>query len=141
MNRLAMIVAAAALAAGCQSTPEHQPAAAPQEKQVAKTDNDGVQRVQVVAGSYFFKPNHIVVKANVPVELTARKEPGMAPHDLVIKAPEAGLSVQEDLATEPKKIAFTATRPGKYEIYCSKKPPIGQSHRERGMVGTLEVVP
>ena len=139
--KLAAIFVAAALAAGCQTTPEHKPAAAPQEKQVARTDSDGVQRVQLVAGSYFFKPNHIVVKANVPVELVARKEPGMAPHDLVIKAPGAGLSVQEDLATEPKKIAFTATRPGKYEIYCSKKPPIGQSHRERGMVGTLEVVP
>lgn len=140
MTRFPVIFAAAVLAVGCQSTPEQKPAAAPQEKQVAKIEG-GVQRVQLVAGSYFFKPNHIVVKANVPVELAARKEPGMAPHDLVIKAPEAGLSVQEDLATEPKKIAFTATRPGKYEIYCSKKPPIGQSHRERGMVGTLEVIP
>ena len=140
MNRLAAIFAAVALGAGCQSTPEHKPAAAPQERQVAKIEG-GVQRVQLVAGSYFFKPNHIVVKANVPVEFVARKEPGMAPHNLVIKAPEAGLAVEEDLGNEPRKIAFTATRPGKYEIYCSKKPPIGQSHRERGMVGTLEVVP
>ena len=139
--KLAAIFAAAALAAGCQSTPEHKPAAAPQERQVAKLDSDGVQRVQVVAGSYFFKPNHIVVKANAPVEITARKEPGMAPHNLVIKAPEAGLSVEEEIVTEAKKFSFTATRPGKYEIYCAKKPPIGQSHRERGMVGTLEVVP
>ena len=141
MTRLVAIFAAAALAAGCQSTPEQKPAAAPRDKQVAKMDSDGVQRVQVVAGSYFFKPNHIVVKANVPVEFVARKEPGMAPHDLVIKAPETGVSFQEDLGNEPKKIAFRATRPGKYEIYCSKKPPIGQSHRERGMVGVLEVVP
>lgn len=140
MTRFFAIFAAAALAAGCQSTPEHKPAA-PQEKQVAKTDSDGVQRVPMVAGSYFFKPNHIVVKANVPVEFMARKEPGMAPHNLVIKAPEAGLAVEEDLANEPRKIAFTATKPGKYEIYCAKKPPVGQSHRERGMVGVLEVVP
>jgi plastocyanin len=136
-----MVFVAVALAAGCQTTPEHKPAAAPQEKQVVKADKDGVQRVQVVAGSYFFKPGHIVVKANAPVEFVARKEPGMAPHNLVIKAPEAGLAVEEDLGNEPRKIAFTATKPGKYEIYCSKKPPIGQSHRERGMVGVLEVVP
>ena len=139
--RLAAIFAAAALAAGCQSTAEQKPAAAPQEKQVAKIGGDGVQRVEVVAGSYFFKPSHIVVKANVPVEFVARKEPGMAPHNIVIKAPEAGLSVEEDVGTEPRKIAFTATKPGKYEIYCGKKPPIGQSHRERGMVGVLEVTP
>ena len=136
-----MVFVAVALTAGCQTTPEHKPAAAPQEKQVVKADKDGVQRVQVVAGSYFFKPGHIVVKANAPVELVARKEPGMAPHNLVIKAPEAGLAVEEDLGNEPRKIAFTPTRPGKYEIYCSKKPPLGQSHRERGMVGVLEVVP
>ena len=35
-----------------------------------------MQRVRVVAGSYFFKPNHIVVKANVPVELLASREAG-----------------------------------------------------------------
>jgi plastocyanin len=140
MSRLIAILAAAAFAAGCQTAPDDKPAA-PQEKQVAKTDSDGVQRVQVVAGSYFFKPNHIVVKAKVPVEFVARKEPGIAPHSLVIKAPEAGVSVEGDLGNEPRKIHFTATRPGKYEIYCSKKPPIGQSHRERGMVGVLEVVP
>ena len=141
MIRFVAILAAGAVAAGCQTTPEHQHAAAPPERQVARTDSDGVQRVQLVGGSYFFKPNHIVVKANVPVEFTARKEPGLAPHNLVIKAPEAGLSVEEELGNESKKIAFTATRPGKYEIYCAKKPPIGQNHRERGMVGLLEVVP
>ena len=34
-----------------------------------------------IAGSYFFKPNHIIVKANVPVELTADRESGITPHD------------------------------------------------------------
>ena len=133
------IFAAAALAAGCQTAPEHK-AAAPQEKHVAKAGSDGVQRIQIVGGSYFFKPNHIVVKANMPVEFLVRKEPGIAPHNLVINAPQAGVSVEEELANEPKKIAFTATRPGTYEFYCAKKPPFGHSHRERGMVGVLEVV-
>ena len=35
--KLAAIFAAAALAAGCQTAPEHKPAAAPPEKHVAKT--------------------------------------------------------------------------------------------------------
>ena len=111
------------------------------EHQTAKAEADGVQRVRVVAGSYFFKPNHIVVKANVPVELVASKESGMAPHDLVIQGPDGSTLVQEDLSTEPKKIAFTARKPGKYTLYCSKKPPFMASHRERGMEGVLEVVP
>lgn len=106
-----------------------------------KPDADGVQRIRIVAGSYFFKPNHIVVKVNVPVELTASRESGITPHDLVIRADEAGLAVKEDLGTEPKKIVFTATKPGKYAIYCSKKLPFVAGHRDKGMEGVLEVVP
>jgi plastocyanin len=106
-----------------------------------KPDADGVQRIRIVAGSYFFKPNHIVVKVNVPVELTANRESGITPHDLVIRAGEAGLTVREDLGSEPKKITFTATKPGKYAIYCSKKLPFVAGHRDKGMEGVLEVVP
>ena len=82
------------------------------EVYVAKVDPDGVQRVRIEGGGYFFKPNHIVVKANVPVELLASREAGITPHNLVIKAPEAGIAVEEDLATDIKKIAFTATAVG-----------------------------
>jgi plastocyanin len=106
-----------------------------------KPDADGVQRIRVTSGSYFFKPERIVVKANVPVELLASRESGVTPHNLVIKAQEAGVMVDEDLATEPKKITFTATRPGKYPFYCSKKLPFVAGHREKGMEGVLEVVP
>jgi len=95
----------------------------------------------VLAGSYFFKPGHVVVKVNTPVEIIASREAGMVPHDLVIQAPDGGTLVQQDLATEPRKIAFTPRKPGKYPMYCSKKPPLMASHRERGMEGILEVVP
>jgi len=106
-----------------------------------KPDADGVQRITLTAGSYFFKPGRIVVKANVPVELLASRESGITPHNLVIKAEEAGVMIEEDLATEPKKIVFTATRTGKYPFYCSKKLPFMAGHREKGMEGLLEVVP
>jgi plastocyanin len=111
------------------------------EVYVAKVDQDGVQRVRIVGGGYFFKPNHIIVKVNVPVELVASKEAGIVPHNIAIKAPEAGVAVEEDLDTEPKKIAFTATAVGKYPLYCSNKLLFFASHRERGMEGILEVVP
>ena len=106
-----------------------------------KRDADGVQRVQLTSGSYFFKPTRIVVKANVPVELLASREAGITPHNLVIRAEEAGVNVDEELATDPKKIAFTPTKPGKYAFYCSKKLPFMAGHREKGMEGVLEVVP
>ncbi len=111
------------------------------ETYVANIDQDGVQRVRIVGGGYFFKPYHIIVKVNVPVELSASREAGIVPHNLVIKAPEAGIAVDEELATEIKKIAFTATAVGKYPLYCSNKLLFFASHRERGMEGVLEVVP
>jgi plastocyanin domain-containing protein len=116
-------------------------AQAEKERFVANVDADGVQRVRVVAGSYFFKPNHIVVKVNVPVELTASRESGITPHNFILKAPEAGLAVEADLGTEAKKIQFKPTAVGSYPFYCGKKLPLMASHREKGMEGVLEVVP
>jgi hypothetical protein len=49
---------------------------------VATPDADGVQRIRIVGGDYFFKPARIVVKANTPVELVVSKEAGMVPHNL-----------------------------------------------------------
>ena len=134
MYRLALTLGLclAAAAAGAQ---------ADKERLVAAVDADGVQRVRIVGGSYFFKPGHIVLKVNVPVELMASREAGLTPHNLVIKAPEAGLDVEADLGTEAKTIAFKPTAVGKYPIYCSKKLPFMAGHRERGMEGVLEVLP
>lgn len=110
------------------------------ETYIAKVDADGVQRVRVIGGDYFFKPYRIVVKANVPVELSASREAGIVPHTLVIKAPEAGIAVDEEITTDVKKIMFTATKAGKYPFYCSNRLLFFASHRERGMEGILEVV-
>jgi plastocyanin domain-containing protein len=111
------------------------------EVYIAKVDPDGVQRVRLEGGGYFFKPSHIVIKVNVPVELLASREAGVVPHNLVIQAPEAGISVEEELAAEPRKITFTAKAVGKYPFFCGKKLLFFASHRERGMEGILEVVP
>jgi plastocyanin len=111
----------------------------PPEPYRATLDKDGIQRVQILGGDYFFKPKHIIVKARVPVQLSVRVEPGIKPHDIVIKAPQAGIWVNQKLATAPKTISFTPFIPGKYPFYCSSKLLFFKSHRERGMEGVLEV--
>lgn len=111
------------------------------EVYVAKVDSDGVQRVRILGGSYFFRPNRVIVKANVPVEFVATLEPGIVPHTLVLNAPEANLAIDEELGTDPKTIRFTATAPGKYAFYCKNKLLFFKSHRENGQEGVLEVVP
>ena len=110
-----------------------------EKKAVASTGTDGVQRVEVVGGSYFFDPNYVIVKVNVPVEMKIRKESGMVPHNFVIKAPEAGMDVTVDLGKEPQTIRFTPTKVGEYPFYCDKKLLFFESHREKGMKGILKV--
>lgn len=101
---------------------------------------DGRQHVRIVGGSYFFKPSHIIVKANVPVELSASMEPGIVPHTLVIDAAEAGVAIDTSLGTEARTFVFTPSRPGKYPFYCRNRLLFFESHREKGMEGILEVV-
>jgi plastocyanin domain-containing protein len=110
-----------------------------QKRFVATVDQDGIQRVEIIGGDYYFNPNDIVLKVNVPVELKIRKEGGITPHDFIIKAPEAGIDIKEEISTEPKIIKFTPTKTGKFPFYCDKKLLFFKSHRERGMEGVIEV--
>ena len=110
-----------------------------EKKVVASIGADGVQRVEVVGGSYFFDPNYVIVKVNVPVEMKIRKESGMVPHNFVLKAPEAGMDVTVDLGKEPQTIRFTPAKVGEYPFYCDKKLLFFESHREKGMKGILKV--
>ena len=105
----------------------------------ATVDQDGVQRVEILGGGYFFTPNRIIVKVNIPVELKVRKESGITPHNIVIKAPEAGINFDISLGDEPKVIRFTPTKSGTYPFYCNKKLLFFEGHREKGMEGALEV--
>lgn len=107
----------------------------------ARLDSDGVQRAHIVGGEYFFEPAHISVRVNIPVELTISKEPGIVPHSLVIDAPQAGIVINADMSSSPITITFTPTATGLYPYYCSKKLLFFHSHREKGMEGTLEVLP
>lgn len=102
--------------------------------------SDGVQHVNILAGDYFFRPRHIIVKVNTPVMLVVRVEQGVIPHGLILKAPKANISIDEDLSRESQTFTFTPTAPGKYAFYCPKKLLFFKSHREHGMEGVLEVV-
>lgn len=106
----------------------------------ATVSEDGIQHVSIEGGSYYFKPSHVIVKVNVPVELTVSVVKGVIPHTLVIQSTAANISVDERLSSEPKTIRFTPTAKGSYPFYCKNKLLFLKSHREKGMEGVLEVV-
>ena len=111
-----------------------------EKRVVAAIGADGVQRVEILGGSYYFDPNHIVVTVNRPVELSVKKEPGATPHNIVLQAPETGIEFSESLGKEPKIITFTPTTTGTYPFACAKRFLFFKSHKNRGMKGILEVV-
>ena len=105
-----------------------------------KASEDGVLRAEIVLDSYSYKPDHLIVVAGKPVELTLKSVTVIVPHNFVIKAPEIGVEINQEVpAGKTVKIQFTPTHAGKAEIYCDKKLLFFKSHKEKGMVGTLEV--
>ena len=113
----------------------------PVEKTVtAQVNSQGVQSVEVLGGEYFFDPNHIIVKVNVPVELHVKKTKGFIPHDIVMESPEAGMKFKEAMSTEGAVIKFTPTKTGVYPFYCDKQLLFFETHRAKGMEGRIEVV-
>jgi plastocyanin len=98
------------------------------------------QVIEVQLESYAIKPDKITVKVGQPVTLKVKNEATFIPHDLIIKAPEAGIDVKIDLrGGKSGEASFTPTKAGSYEMICDKEPPIGKSHKEKGMHGTLVV--
>jgi heme/copper-type cytochrome/quinol oxidase subunit 2 len=55
---------------------------------------DGVQRATITLDSYSYTPNHLIVEAGKPVELTLTSVTTIVPHNFIIKDPAGTLSVE-----------------------------------------------
>ncbi len=107
---------------------------------VVEVSPDGIQRAQIIVDSYSYKPDHLIVTVNVPVELILKSVTLIVPHTFVIQAKEAGLEIHEDIPSgKSTTVRFTPTQTGKFKFFCDKKLLFLKSHEARGMTGTLEV--
>lgn len=101
---------------------------------------DGVQRVEIVGGSYYFRPARVVVKAGQPVELSVRLEGmGGAPHRFVLEDPGGQRLADLTLGGQSQQIRFTPAASGHYLYYCPNRLLFFRDHRQRGMAGQLDV--
>jgi plastocyanin len=107
---------------------------------VVETDTDGVQRAAVTMDSYSYHPQHLIVQAGKPVELSLTSVTLLTPHNFVLQDAAAGLAVQQDVgAGKTLTVRFTPVQAGLFTFYCDKKLLFFASHREKGMEGRLEV--
>ena len=101
---------------------------------------DGVQRATVMLDSYSYSPNHLIVEAGKPVELTLTSVTTFTPHNFIIKDSAGSLFVEQEVsAGKTVTITFTPPQPGLFPIYCDKRLWPLPSHRDKGMEGKLEV--
>jgi plastocyanin len=126
-------VALVLLVSGCSSGLKR-----PVQEVTAVVGPDQVQHVKVVAHTYWFEPNRIVVHAGKPVELEIKNHAVFVPHNMTCMGAESQISVKQDLGMfrGRKVVRFTPTQPGEYPFYCDK-----DSHASKGMKGVLVVVP
>ncbi|HXV83003.1 MAG TPA: cupredoxin domain-containing protein [Candidatus Binatia bacterium] len=114
-------------------------AAAP-ESVAVPVSKDNVQRLEIIVDSYSFTPSRFVVKQNIPVELIFKSVSWVVPHNFVLKSPEAGLTIEQEIeAGETTVLRFTPTRIGEFKFSCTKKLLFFPSHEDQGMVGILVV--
>ena len=104
----------------------------------ARVDADGVQRVSIVGGSYFFKPAKILAKAGQPLELSVRMEQGIVPHRFVLDGADGKPVADIELAESTTAVRINLG-PGDYAFHCPNRLLMFKSHRERGMSGVLRV--
>ena len=131
--RRTLAIALVVIAAGCSSGLNR-----PVEEVTARSGADGVQHVRIVAHTYYFSPNRVVLKAGVPAELTIKNGAFGVPHNLTCFEKGAGIELSEDLGMfhGQRRVRFTPAEPGEYEFFCH----VG-SHSKKGMKGTFVVVP
>lgn len=76
---------------------------------------DGVQRAAVTLDSYSYSPNHLIVEAGKPVELTLISVTTITPHNFIIKDPAGSLFVEQEVsAGKTVTITFTPIQPAPF---------------------------
>lgn len=108
------------------------------QEAAATVDAQGVQHVAIVGGSYFFRPSHIVARANQPLEISVSVEPGVTPHDFVLEGADGQPLTDIKLGTQAQIVRLTLPA-GTYPFYCPNRLLWFESHREHGMEGVLQV--
>jgi plastocyanin len=113
---------------------------APAAPVTAELGADGIQRATIMLDSYSYAPNHLIVQAGKPVELTLTSVTTLVPHNFILKDQAAGLSVEADVsAGKTEKVTFTPTQTGVFTFFCDRRLWPMPSHRDKGMEGKLEI--
>jgi plastocyanin len=98
--------------------------------------------IQLLLGDYHFTPAELQLVVGQPVVLQLVNTDTFIPHNFTLEDAEHGLDVDEEvLAGDTVEVHLMPLWPGRHTFYCSNKLLFMDSHREKGMEGSLIVVP
>jgi len=98
--------------------------------------------VEVTLGDYRYMPNNIQLIVDQPVVLHLANVDSFTPHNFTLKDASDGLDVDIDIpAGEYVDVYLMPLVAGSHTFYCKNKLWLMDSHREKGMEGTLTVIP
>ena len=98
--------------------------------------------IEVTLGDYRYMPSSIQLIVNQPVVLHLINVDSFTPHNFTLQDASDGLDVNIDIpAGESVKVNLMPLVVGSHTFYCKNKFLFSDSHREKGMQGTLTVIP
>jgi hypothetical protein len=87
----------------------------------AASGPDGVQRVNIRCGPDFFDPRHIVVKANVPVQLSVSTTIELPAHQFTVTLGPVAIDAPIGAVQKPFRLSPSLT--GKFQAFCRSNGP------------------
>jgi plastocyanin len=101
-----------------------------------------VRVINIKLGDYRFTPDKIQLVTGQPVILRLTNSDLITPHNLSLDDPDDGLDINVDVsAGDTVDVPLLPLFAGSHTFYCRNKLLFMDSHREKGMQGTLTVAP
>jgi plastocyanin len=101
-----------------------------------------IKVIEVKLGDYRFIPEEIQLIADQPAILRLVNTDSITPHNFTMKAANSAADINVDvLGGESIDVQLDPLPAGRYTFFCANKLIFMKSHREKGMQGTLIVVP
>ena len=101
-----------------------------------------IRVVEIKLGGYRFMPQEIQLIADQPAVLRLVNTDSVTPHNFTMEASSGAQDINVDvLGGESVDVQLTPLPAGRYTFYCGNKMLFMNSHREKGMEGSLIVNP
>jgi plastocyanin len=105
-------------------------------------DQDSTDIIKMEMGGYRFMPHEIRLTANKPAVLRLVNTDKTIPHNFTLKIAGSNIDINIDVSGgESAEVHLPALPAGSYSFYCGSKMVFSESHRDKGMEGTLVVSP